>query len=190
MKLFEAVDVSTVFILAGGKSTRMGEDKALMAGGVVRLRNLALKAGVSRVVTLCGHAERMELFEGEVWPDPPSCRSLMDVLQWLFDKAKDPVQLIPCDAFMLSDEGLSALLDSGGGVPIDPDGRRQPLLSHCPQDWIPEVEPSSILHMFSSLPSLSMTGLEQQMQNFNRPEATFARQDDQPLKDTGGVLRS
>ena len=113
----------------------------------------------------------------------------MDVLQWLFDEAKYPVQLIPCDAFMLRSEGLSALLDSGGGVPIDPDGRRQPLLSHCPQDWMPEAEPSSILHMFSSLPSLTMTGLEQQMQNFNRPESRFGGQGDQPLKDTGDVLR-
>tara|TARA_B110000467_G_scaffold163940_1_gene191363 strand:+ start:2851 stop:3375 length:525 start_codon:yes stop_codon:yes gene_type:complete len=173
MKLFEAVDVSTVFILAGGKSTRMGEDKALMAGGVTRLRNLALKAGVVRVVTLCGHAERAGLFEGEVWPDPPSCRSLMDVLQWIFGEVEGPIQLIPCDAFMLGDEGLKALLGSGGGVPIDPDGRRQPLLSHCPQGWMPGMEPSSVLHMFSTLPSLSMAGLEQQMQNFNRPESTF-----------------
>ena len=41
----------TVLILAGGKSKRMGEDKALMEGGVKHLRALALDAGVERIIT-------------------------------------------------------------------------------------------------------------------------------------------
>ena len=45
----------TVLILAGGKSKRMGEDKALMEGGVKHLRALALDAGVKRITVSYTH---------------------------------------------------------------------------------------------------------------------------------------
>ncbi|MBT5618558.1 MAG: NTP transferase domain-containing protein, partial [Euryarchaeota archaeon] len=41
----------TALILAGGKSTRMGQDKALMAGGVERLVAEAQSLGVDRIIT-------------------------------------------------------------------------------------------------------------------------------------------
>jgi molybdopterin-guanine dinucleotide biosynthesis protein A len=163
----------TAFILAGGKSERMGEDKALMAGGVERLRQLAKDAGFERIVTLCGPEGRKAMFGGEVWPDPPSCASLMDVLAWVFSEIEDDVQLIPCDAFMLQADGLGALSKSGGGVPMDPAGHRQPLLSSCPRSWSPKLNSKSILDMFSTLPTLDLGPLEGQMQNFNRPGSNF-----------------
>ena len=72
----------TVFVLAGGKSSRMGVDKAFMNGGVERIRAIALECGAERIITLCGGVERSHLFQGEVWPDPIGVRSLMDVLAW------------------------------------------------------------------------------------------------------------
>ena len=61
--------MTTVLILAGGKSTRMGEDKSNMFGGVKRIYDECMKANVTRIVTLCGSNDRMHLFHGEVWPD-------------------------------------------------------------------------------------------------------------------------
>ena len=159
----------TVLILAGGKSDRMGQDKALMDGGVKHLRALAINAGVERIITLCGGEERKPLFDGEVWPDPPSCTSLCEVLQWAFGKIDGTIQLIPCDAFKLQLDGLGLLLSSEGGVPLDEHGKRQPLLAHCPEEW--NLAPSSgdVSSLFSSLPDLDAGMLTVQMKNFNTP---------------------
>ena len=159
----------TVLILAGGKSDRMGQDKALMEGGVKHLRALALHAEVERIITLCGENERMPLFEGEVWPDPPRSMSLCDVLQWAFEKIDGAIQLISCDAFQMQASGLDFLLNSGGGVPLDEHGRRQPLLAHCPKEWSPAPSDGDVSSLFSSLKDLHAGKLTGQMKNFNTP---------------------
>ena len=69
----------TVFVLAGGKSSRMGADKAFMNGGVDRIRSIAMECGAERVITLCGAVERRHLFQGEVWPDPQCTHVFIDV---------------------------------------------------------------------------------------------------------------
>tara|TARA_B110000444_G_scaffold261557_1_gene315277 strand:+ start:1585 stop:2079 length:495 start_codon:yes stop_codon:yes gene_type:complete len=157
----------TVLLLAGGKSLRMGQDKALMEKGVEYLHSIAIKAGVDRIVTLCGAIGRESLFEGEVWPDPKMCTSLSEVLQWAFSEINDSIQLISCDSFNLKQDGLEFLLASGGGVPLDDQGRRQPLLAHCPKDWKFEITRGEVRSMFSSLQDLEMGSFAQQMKNFN-----------------------
>jgi len=162
----------TALILAGGKSTRMGQDKALMAGGVERLMAVAYSSEVDRVITLCGSHERVALFEGEVWPDPDACTSLMDVIYWALGAIDGSVQLIPCDAFQLESTGLTVLLDSNGGVPLDSNGERQPLLANCPVGWSPARKVKNIQAMFADLPSLDLGKMTNEMKNFNSPETS------------------
>lgn len=160
----------TVLILAGGKSSRMGSDKAFMNGGVERLRQVSIDCGVDRIVTLCGSKGRLHMFQGEVWADPVGAKSLMEVLIWAMGQIQGQIQLIPCDAFSLDIGGLRALLESGGGVPMDASGHRQPLLSSCP-DGFAVGNHTSIHSMFSHLPSLEMGGYADQMENFNAPRS-------------------
>ena len=44
----------TLIILAGGKSTRMGEDKALMFDNTSRIQKIAENLGVNDCIILCG----------------------------------------------------------------------------------------------------------------------------------------
>ena len=140
-----------------------------MEGGVKHLRALALNAGVKRIITLCGGDDRVPLFDGEVWPDPPSCTSLCEVLQWAFGKIDGTIQLIPCDAFKLQLNGLEFLLSSEGGVPLDEHGKRQPLLAHCPEGWNLAPSFGDVSSLFSSLQDLDAGVLTVQMKNFNTP---------------------
>ena len=113
----------TGIILAGGKSSRMGQDKSLINSNVGRLANELRLAGCSRVVVMCGTAERMTLFDEECVID--SRDSLAESLYDLISDLSGKIQLAPCDAY-LADAGLFSKID---GVPTDDLGNRQPLLA-------------------------------------------------------------
>ena len=115
--------MQTGIILAGGLSSRMGQDKSLINSNVSRLANELRSAGCSRIIVMCGTAERMDLFEEECVIDSKEtlAESLYDFISQLTGK----IQLAPCDAY-LADADLFSKID---GVPTDDLGNRQPLLA-------------------------------------------------------------
>ena len=46
------INMTTVLIFAGGSSSRMGQDKSTMYGGVNRIRQECIKANITRIITL------------------------------------------------------------------------------------------------------------------------------------------
>ena len=115
--------MQTGIILAGGQSSRMGQDKSLINSNVSRLANELRLAGCSRIIVMCGTTERMDLFEEECVTDSKEtlAESLYDFISQLTGK----IQLAPCDAY-LADADLFSKID---GVPTDDLGNRQPLLA-------------------------------------------------------------
>ena len=115
--------MQTGIILAGGLSSRMGQDKSLINSNVSRLANELRSAGCSRIIVMCGTTERMDLFEEECVIDSKEtlAESLYDFISQLTGK----IQLAPCDAY-LADADLFSKID---GVPTDDLGNRQPLLA-------------------------------------------------------------
>ena len=114
----------TGIILAGGKSSRMGEDKSLINSNVNRLAKEMELHGCTRIIVMCGTLERADLFELECVID--SAESLGESIFELVSKIEGRIQLAPCDAY-LADSELFERID---GVPVDDKGIRQPLMAN------------------------------------------------------------
>ena len=150
----------TGIILAGGKSSRMGQDKSLINSNVSRLANELRLAGCSRVVVMCGTTERMTLFDEECVID--SKDSLAESLYDFIADLSGRIQLAPCDAY-LADADLFSKIE---GVPTDDLGNRQPLLAKIGAD-IPLRRSVKISEMFQDIQSCD-GGIK--ARNTNTPE--------------------
>ena len=161
----------TALILAGGKSRRMGGDKALMFGSVARLQQLVREIGLSRCVVLCGDASRQALFTGEVMIDPPETNGLHQLLPRIRDEIGGCLLLLPCDAFLISKDALVALLShrETGGIPLDEHGVPQPLFAIIPGDASLVRHPASVQQWLESLPLLDVKEHASAYSNFNSP---------------------
>ena len=160
-------DNCTIVILAGGKSERMGRDKALLLNSVKRIQKLTEEIGVQRCIVMCG--SRKSLFEGEVWDDPEHSTSISDIIKWLREEIPGRIQLLPCDCYLLERSGLEFLLEMKNGVPVDGEGSRQPLMANF--DANSELVDSRTLNqLFSNLDSYENIQLAKQFSNFNTQE--------------------
>jgi molybdopterin-guanine dinucleotide biosynthesis protein A len=138
--------MKTGIILAGGHSSRMGEDKSLINSNVTRLSKEMRKSGCTRVIVMCGTKERSSLFEEECVPD--SSETLAESLLNLLSGLRGRVQLAPCDAYLADAEFFSTI----EGVPTDDSGERQPLLANFDAEI--KLEHSiRISEVFRNLPS-------------------------------------
>lgn len=162
----------TVFILAGGESLRMRKDKGLMFGGVDRLKGLLDACGLQRVIVLCGSEERATLFEGDVWPDPFPIGGVHHLIEWAYGQVDTACLFLPCDAFLMEEGAIQNLLNQSqeGGVPLDLNGRRQPLFAHIPRDFEMPKGALSVGHLLQDLPPIQTEDFACAFTNFNSAE--------------------
>ena len=161
--------MTTVLILAGGKSTRMKQDKSTMFGGVKRIRDECIKANITRIITLCGSNDRMQLFHGEVWPDPDNCHGIFPVIKWAINQLGDDVLLIPCDAFNISEIGITELISQENCVPADEFGNRQPLFARISNQTELVSTAASLTDLFERFPTHENKVISAEFNNFNLP---------------------
>ena len=161
------IGMTTILLFAGGKSTRMGQDKAMMNGGINRFLKLYSSLGVNRIITLCGKESRINLFEGEVWPDPKGILGPLELIKWCLTEIEDDIQLVPCDAFELLDTGAEWLLKQKNGVPIDASKQRQPLMARITNRELINYDATTINGLFDRFPSLEDIYYSNQFSNFN-----------------------
>ena len=162
------ISMTTAFIFAGGKSTRMGEDKSQMFGGVARIIKQCKITSITRIITLCGDKNRMTIFDGEVWPDPEFCNSLVELVAWSIKQIDDDVILIPCDAFNLQSTGIDALIQQGNCVPVDSLQQRQPLMARITNKSLINWKGETINQLFREFSDYQNRGLSSQFANFNQ----------------------
>ena len=170
------IGMTTALIFAGGKSSRMGEDKSQMFGGVSRLIKQCKLSSVARIITLCGSKNRMEMFDGEVWPDPEFCNSLVELVAWSISQIDDDVILIPCDAFNLQSTGIDALIQQGKCVPVDQQQQRQPLMTRITNKALINWQAESINQLFSEFSNYQNNDFSSQFTNFNQNSDLSNRQ--------------
>ena len=154
-------------ILAGGKSTRMGEDKALLFDSVNTLKDI-LTSRDHRVIVACGGEERAVLFHAECWFDPEDSTSLGEVVHAFVQQHDEEIQLFPCDMYNLDKAAIEVILTQPPGVPVDMNGQEQYTLARIPQGCnLPTSK--SLKHLFSELSRNQMESLGARLENFNSP---------------------
>ena len=155
-------------ILAGGKSTRMNQDKSLMFDSVNKLSQ-ELTARGCNVIVACGSVDRTPLFNSKCWIDPAGTESLAQVIRSFTEEYDGEIQLFPCDMFRLDEHAIDVLLAQEPGVPIDSEGREQFTLSRIPEGCtLPDV--MSMRELFLGLDRNAMSALGNRLENFNHQD--------------------
>ena len=137
------------FVLVGGKSSRMGRDKAFLPwnGSTLLEQVAATVAGAAGSVALIGDPERYSCFGHPVYPDLwPACGPIGGIATALAVSPAEWCLVTGCDMPRLSFGALRQLLDeippSGGPrcvLPVGPTGP-EPLCGVYHRDCLPLLE--------------------------------------------------
>ncbi|MBZ5551494.1 MAG: molybdenum cofactor guanylyltransferase [Acidobacteriia bacterium] len=141
------------FLLAGGRSSRMGEDKALIevSGQTLMARSVGLLKSVCESCTLIGPKERyaslgldVEIIEDAVEP----CGPLGGILTGLRHSKHEYALFLACDLPFMTERFLRYLVGAAMvekpdiAVPVDGSGEYQPLCTVYSRACLPAVESS------------------------------------------------
>lgn len=124
------------YVLAGGQSSRMGQDKALLpyAGRPLVIHAAQTLGQIAESVTITGHPERYASLGYRVIPDRiPGAGPLAGIHAALHDSAYEWNFALSCDMPRVTAEDLTRLQQAAWDVhqnaviPVSPDGYPQPL---------------------------------------------------------------
>ena len=162
----------TCIILAGGKSARMNEDKALLFDNVKELYRQLTELGYTTIIA-CGSEERIDLFDGSCIPDSADVNSLPDAIKSFVELVEGEIQFFPCDMYLLSTDSLQSILNQQPGIPVDHNGREQYTLARTHSGWTPAAHPT-LRDLFASFSRNDMSEHGIELTNFNLPEQLHA----------------
>lgn len=158
-------------IFAGGKSSRMGEDKARMFDNVARLQLAFSSIGIEKIVILCGVESRARMFTGTVLSDPEEDMGLHRLVEWLQQSIQDDMICVPCDSYTLTHDGLRfmAAHAKAGGVIVQ-QNKIHPTFCVIPKGWRGPENAASLTSLLKDLPHIEVDADNDEFLNFNSRE--------------------
>lgn len=172
------------YVLAGGRSSRMGRDKALLDWhGRTLLEQVAgtVREAVGNV-TVIGAPERYAHIGLRVIADAvPDCGPLGGLLTALRDASTDRVLLTACDMPFLTAALLRELAQTAGLIVVPDTGRLHPLCAVYGRSLLPAVE-SAVqdrrlrMHDLLAGPVTRLPASPDLLANLNTPEDLLTRE--------------
>ena len=168
-----------LLLLAGGRSERMGTDKALLDNAMLRLVNEARHAGLTPIAVLAGPPPRGDVLANaghlpedvEVVDDPPGATCLHDAVVAALDGRWPAMLLCPCDAVLANADLFTRMVEVGPGVPVDEQGRRQALFAHLPAGFFATADLNQrTTALFDGLRDVNVGPLASHLASANTPE--------------------
>ena len=182
---------ATGFITAGGRSSRMGMDKAwLDLGGRAMIEHVIaeLLPATDRLAIIANSAEYARLGHPIFADSNPDIGPLEAIRTALFNAFTPRVVLVGCDLPFVTTDLFRLLLSAPGDqhatVPIGPDGRLEPLCAIYRAEALPVVTDlirqgeRKVSFLFNRIPTqfvpfeefTHLTGSEVFFENINTPE--------------------
>lgn len=153
------------FVLAGGRSIRMGQDKALLRlRGVTLLeRCLSTLRAVCEEVAIAGGKPELQKFARVIPDEVPGCGPLGGIVAALEQSSREWNMCLPVDAPFVPVECLQRLLravaeGAGDAVIARADGRLQPLCGVYSRRLLPVLRGELLAGRWKVAPALEVAG--------------------------------
>lgn len=153
------------FALAGGRSSRMGRDKALLQlnGMTLVERCLGKLRAICASVAIAGGAPELQRFASVITDETPGCGPLGGIVAALAQSSWEWNLFLPVDAPFVPVDCLRELLraaaeDSVDGVIAKADGRLQPLCGVYSRRILPGLRRELTEGRWKVAPALKMAG--------------------------------